>query len=92
MFKAYLGISLTAPILGVTVGGILLHKIGGYDGKHALKLATAEALLASLCATPIPYLNDGTGILVLLWFLFFFGGKLLFLLTEVAQYQLLQEL
>ena len=75
MFKAYLGISLTAPILGVTVGGILLHKIGGYDGKHALKLATAEALLASLCATPIPYLNDGTGILVLLWFLFFFGGK-----------------
>lgn len=74
VFKAYLVISLSAPLIGVMVGGIVLHHVGGYDGANALKVATVEALLASIVATPIPHIDSPLIVMILLWLLFFFGG------------------
>ena len=36
VFKAYMAVSLSAPILGVAIGGTLLHYSGGYEGENAL--------------------------------------------------------
>jgi len=49
---------LTAPVLGVIVGGIALEKIGGYSSKNALSLCLINGFLASACAIPIPFLNS----------------------------------
>jgi len=61
--------------LGVFLGGLLLHFLGGYDGEHALKVVALEALLASCAGTPISYLNNVDAVLILLWLLLFFGGS-----------------
>lgn len=75
VFKAFLVISLTAPIFGVLCGGILLHNFGGYDGPFALRIVLVEALLASIAASPIAYLDSWLPVFVLLWLLLFFGAS-----------------
>jgi hypothetical protein len=32
-------VSLSAPILGIAVGGFITHVNGGYDGDNALKIS-----------------------------------------------------
>ena len=38
VFPAYVVCTITAPTLGVLVGGVLAHKTGGYNGPNALSL------------------------------------------------------
>lgn len=83
VFKGYIVVSLTAPILGVTCGGILLHYTGGYDGEQALRIATMEAILASVSATPIPFMNTYNYAIALLWLVLFFGGSLVPAVTGI---------
>lgn len=68
--------SLSAPILGVAIGGTLLHYSGGYEGDGALSISAFEALMASLCATPIPFLDNFYVALMMLWLMLFFGGTI----------------
>ncbi|CAD8132969.1 unnamed protein product [Paramecium octaurelia] len=75
VFKSFLIISLTAPLTGVYLGGLVLQNFGGYDGSMAIKIAAFEALLASISGAFIPALNDGAFVLLFLWFLLFFGGS-----------------
>ena len=75
VFKSFLIISLSAPLTGVYIGGLILHNFGGYDGQMAIKIAAFEALLASISGAFIPILNNGTFVLLFLWFLLFFGGS-----------------
>ena len=74
VFKAYLSVAVTAPVFGVILGGIILHYTGGYDGQNALRLASIEALLASLSGTSIPFLNNFWIVIMDIWLLLFFGG------------------
>jgi hypothetical protein len=76
VFKAYMFVSLSAPILGVAVGGTILHYSGGYDGENALQINGIEAMLASLCGSPIPFIDSFYVALMLLWLMLFFGGSL----------------
>lgn len=76
VFKAYMAVSLSAPILGVAIGGTLLHLSGGYEGENALSICAFEALMASMCATPIPFLDNFTVALMMLWLMLFFGGSI----------------
>lgn len=69
-------VSLSAPILGVATGGIVLHFSGGYEGKHALKIQACEAALASISGAPIPFMNDFHLCVLCLWGMLFFGGSL----------------
>ncbi|CAK85325.1 unnamed protein product (macronuclear) [Paramecium tetraurelia] len=75
VFKSFLIISLTAPLSGVYLGGLILHNFGGYDGQMAIQIAAFEALLASVSGAFIPILNNGAFVLLFLWFLLFFGGS-----------------
>ncbi|CAD8061376.1 unnamed protein product [Paramecium sonneborni] len=75
VFKSFLIISLTAPLSGVYLGGLILHNFGGYDGQMAMQIAAIEALLASISGAFIPVFNNGIYVLIFLWFLLFFGGS-----------------
>ncbi|EAS04286.2 MFS transporter (macronuclear) [Tetrahymena thermophila SB210] len=77
VYTAFSLISITAPIFGVLIGGIALEKVGGYAGKNAINLCLLNGVLASCCAIPIPFTNRYEVVLILLWFLFFFGGSLM---------------
>ena len=57
------------------MGGLVMHLTGGYDGERALKISAIQTLIACLCGTPIPFLDDFTTTMVMLWFLLFFGGS-----------------
>lgn len=75
VFKAFLIISLSAPLSGVYLGGLILHYYGGYDGNNAMRIVSIEALCASVSGFFIPFSNNGWVVLIFLWFLLFFGGS-----------------
>ena len=81
MFIVFAVVSITAPTLGVVVGGKISEKLGGYTGKNALLFCFICSILASLLAFPIPYINRFEVVSVLLWLEFFVGGAILPTLT-----------
>jgi len=49
---------ITAPIMGVMVGGYIIDKFGGYRGKNilnAIKIDFLFALMCFSCVYPITY-------------------------------------
>jgi MFS family permease len=77
---AFAGTSASAPVLGVVLGGIVVDKLGGYQGSLGAKrttrfcalfacLATTSALFASMATT-------FTAVLTLVWLVLFFGGAI----------------
>jgi len=83
VFAAFSIVSITAPTLGVMIGGHVSTSLGGYTGKHALQYCLVVAILGTVVAMPIPYFDSLWIIIPLLWLLFFFGGALLPTLTGV---------
>lgn len=81
VFSMFGLVSITAPTLGVIVGGKISHYLGGYTGKHALDFCLVGSLLASAICLPVPFLNNFLYVSLLLWLLFFVGGGLLPTLT-----------
>ena len=74
---------ISAPTLGVIVGGVITHQIGGYTDPRALKLSCIVAVFANMSALPIPFMNSFLVVKVLLWMLLFFGGFILPIITGV---------
>jgi MFS family permease len=72
-------VSITAPLLGVIIGGTFADKYGGYKGKNtlkALKLCSAFGVVAFVFAFPIGFLYSIIYITVLLWTFLFFGAAI----------------
>jgi MFS family permease len=71
--------SITAPLLGVFIGGWFIDRQGGYHGVEnvyrALKLCTVLAMCAACFAFPCTFFNDLIPVVICLWFLLFFGGN-----------------
>lgn len=76
-------VSITGPIFGVVIGGNLTTYLGGYNAERALKGVCAGALLCLVVAAPIPFFDDFVPVIVLLWFLLFFGGAILPAMTGI---------
>lgn len=76
----YTTTSITGPIGGVIVGGVITTYFGGYNTYKAHRLQQVVGVLAVACAIPIPFV-DFTQFAWLIWFLLFFGG---FLLPQVT--------
>lgn len=81
VFTLFSLISITAPTSGVFFGGYISDSIGGYTGERALDFCLAFAILASVFALPIPFLDNVFYVSICFWFLFFFGGSILPTLT-----------
>ena len=83
VFLCYSISSLTAPVIGVLLGGTVLDRYGGYAGPQALNICLTFGTLASLAGIPIPFFNNFQVVVALLWFLLLFGGALMPAVTGI---------
>jgi sugar phosphate permease len=84
--------SLTAPVSGVFVGGLVTSAWGGYTNPRSMKLQVLMGLGAIACALPIPWLSSFYVVGILFWGLLFFGGFILppitgIMINSVGEYQ-----
>ncbi len=67
---------ITAPSLGIVVGGCIVQKLGGYEAKHSITICFLFSLIAWILAIPIYWL-EFTGFAICLWLILFFGGSII---------------
>ena len=77
IFPTYAAVTITAPTLGIVMGGSAVHKIGGYRSKHVLTLCMGLGFAACVCALPLPFLNVFPVFISLLWLVLFFGAGIM---------------
>ncbi len=65
---------VTAPVMGVIVGGCIVGRLGGYGKKRAVLFCLISALLAGLDSIMIVFQDTLIGFSIVLWFFLFFGG------------------
>ncbi len=83
VFTIYGICSITSTLLGVIVGGVCVHRLGGYQNPNSFKLCLLMALVASLFAIPIPYVNSMGLFVALLVMLLFCGAFIMPTLTGI---------
>lgn len=83
VFTFYTLTSISAPVLGVIVGGSLTHHYGGYESPMALKISCIASVAAMVSALPIPFVNNFYLFLALLWILLFSGGFIVPIVTGI---------
>lgn len=76
----YTTTSITGPVGGVIMGGIITTYFGGYNTYKSHRLQQFIGICAVACALPIPFV-DFSVFAWLMWLLLFFGG---FLLPQVT--------
>ena len=76
-------VCISAPVLGVLFGGILIQRMGGYTEPKALDACYYISILALLSGIFIPFLDYVPLIVVLIWLLLFFGGSIVPGLTGI---------
>lgn len=87
--------SLTAPIGGVIIGGIVTSAYGGYNNRKAQKIQCMMGCCAVASALPIPWMSapeDFYYVAICFWLLLFFGGFILppvtgIMINSVDDYQ-----
>ena len=67
-------VSITAPTLGVLVGGRQSSNLGGYTGEYAILFCLINVFFTCVFAIPIPFLDNFIVIGILLWLGFFFAA------------------
>lgn len=77
VFLSYSITSLTAPVIGVLMGGHILDRYGGYSGPNALNICLIFGIMASVSGIPMPFFSNFNIVIGLLWFLLLFGGALM---------------
>ena len=61
---AFALVTITGPVLGVIVGGILVNCFGGYQNPITIMICFIEVVIASICGFPLPFVPID-------WFVFF---------------------
>jgi MFS transporter, Spinster family, sphingosine-1-phosphate transporter len=74
---------ISAPILGVVVGGSIIHRVGGYNSPKAIKISCFVSLFAVASALPIPFTSNFLVFQILIWLLLFFGGFIVPVMTGI---------
>jgi hypothetical protein len=73
---AFVVTCVTAPTLGIVIGGIIVQKYGGYETKIASLWCVIFAVIAGTMSILIPIMNEIIGFAIVLWLFFFFGGAI----------------
>jgi hypothetical protein len=73
---AFVVTCVTAPTLGIILGGCIVQKYGGYESKIASLWCVLFAVVAGCCSIAIPIFNNIIGFAIVLWLFFFFGGAI----------------
>jgi len=61
-------ITITGPVLGVVVGGIIVNCFGGYQNPVTIMVCFIEVILAALCGFPLPFVPTFAWFVFFLWF------------------------
>jgi len=78
---------ITAPIMGVMLGGFLADWVGGYKGRNtinAIRICVAFSIFGMIFAFPVGFVGSLYYILPLLWMLLFFGAAIIPTATGVV--------
>ncbi len=81
VFLSFGIISISATVAGVIIGGISIHRLGGYQDPRAFKLCLVMAFAAAIVGAPIPYLNSAVLLGIFLSLLLFCGSFIMPTLT-----------
>lgn len=65
---------VTAPVLGVILGGYIVDKLGGYTRRKAIMFCLISALFAACDSILIVFQETLIGFSIVLWLFLFFGG------------------
>lgn len=76
VYAIYAVICITAPVLGVLLGGFFIQYLGGYTDKRALDACYKIAIVAGCCGIFLPVVDIVWLFVILMWFLLFFGGSI----------------
>jgi len=76
IFASFVVTCVTAPTLGIILGGWLVQKCGGYEGKHSILFVLIFACISTTFALFITRIETLEGFAPCLWLFFFFGGGL----------------
>jgi len=74
---------ISAPTLGIILGGITLDKVGGPETFKSIIIGLFYSLAALVCALPIPIANNVFYFTGILWLVLFFGGAMVPILTGI---------
>ncbi len=78
VFTIFIFVCLTAPILGIIVGGTLVQKFAkGYEGKHSLLFCLLFSICATASALPVKWIESPSTFCICLWILVFFGAAVM---------------
>lgn len=73
----FIFVSVTAPTLGLFIGGRVCHSIGGYEGPNSSKYCLILTTITCCISLPIPYLRSSNVVVICNWMWLFLGGALL---------------
>ena len=74
IFVAFVVTSLSAPTVGIIVGGCIVQKLGGYETRQSLLICTLFGVGAVISGSPIPFVSSIPAFTSTLWLFLFFGG------------------
>lgn len=83
VFITFAIVCITAPVLGVLMGGFFIQKLGGYTNKRALDACFKISILAAISGAFLPLINNFFLFVLLIWLLLFFGGSIVPGLTGI---------
>ena len=75
VYVIYSIICISAPTLGVLLGGFFIQYLGGYTNKRALDACFKIAILAALSGAFLPLFDVPWIFVISMWLLLFFGGS-----------------
>ena len=76
-FITFSVICVTAPWIGIMVGGIITHSLGGYHAPGIIKIVCFAGFLSCLFGIPIPFIDSFIIVALLTWLLLFIGGLMM---------------
>ena len=72
---------ITAPTLGVILGGVIIHRQGGYATPNAMNICVVVMGLANTVSIPAAFVENFNVYAMLIWLLLFFGGFVVPIMT-----------
>jgi hypothetical protein len=83
VFITFAFVCITAPVLGVMLGGYYIQHLGGYTNKQAMDACFKISVLAGLSGIFLPLIDNFYLFVFLMWFLLFFGASIVPGLTGI---------
>lgn len=83
VYMTFTVVCISAPVMGVLFGGILIQRMGGYTNPKALDACYYVSILAAISGILIPFIDNIPLFVFLIWLLLFFGGSIVPGLTGI---------